>query len=99
MPMSGTCQVFDFASGLLVFADGPARREKVHDGNATRDYLFIRYVHRTLPPRMRIITLAFNDFSLYHEHGRPINETLSYLNSAEQTFLLSGLTDDEITGS
>lgn len=98
MPMSGTCQVFDCITKMLVYADGGAKRAKVRGGDAPRDYIVIRYVHRSLPPRVRILTFAFFDFLLFHEQGRPIHEHLPYLNSSEQTFLLSGLTDEELLG-
>lgn len=98
MPMTGTCQVFDLATKMLVYADGPAKRAKPRDGDKPKDFIVIRYVHRTLPPRVRIMTFALYDFLLFQEEGRPINEHLSYLNSSEQTFLLSGLTDEELVG-
>lgn len=94
--MTGTCQVFDLATKLLVYGDGAAPRSRPVSPDQLRSYFVVRYVHRTIPPRGRIIAFSLLDFFAFRVEKQPIRDVLSYLSREEQEFLTSGLLDEEL---
>jgi hypothetical protein len=93
--MTGTCQVFDLATKLLVYGDGAAPRSRPIGPDQLRPYFVVRYVHRTLAPRGRMISFQLIDFLAYRIEKQPLDEVLGYLSSDEREFLRSGLLEEE----
>lgn len=95
--MTGTCQVFDLATKLLVYGDGAAPRSRPVGPDQLRSFFVVRYVHRTIPPRGRVISFALLDFLAYRVERQPLRDVLGYLSLEEQEFLTSGLLDEELS--
>lgn len=94
--MQGTCQVFDLATKLLVYGDGAAPRARAVGPDQMRSYFVVRYVHRTIPPRGRVIAFALMDFLAYRMERQPIRDVMPYLANADLEFLTSGFLEEEM---
>lgn len=85
--MRGTVEIFECATGRLVFSDGYAVTVQPQELLEQADYIVIRRYGPQHVPQGKICAFSLNEFLHWHMQGFPPHEAFSDISSKDLMFL------------